>query len=57
MINKKVIESILERIEARVKKIGYHIKRDELDTGYWSIEVILEDISNIQTLLNRETEN
>jgi len=57
MINKKVIESILERIEARVKKIGYHIKRDELDTGYKSIEVILEDISNIQTLLNRETEN
>lgn len=57
MKNKISIETILERIEAKVKRIGYNIKRTEYDDAYNLIEVILEDLSNVQTLLNRETQD
>lgn len=57
MKNKISIETILERIEAKIKKVGYHIRREEKEISYNYIEVILEDLSNVQTLLNRETQD
>jgi len=57
MRNKEVIENNIERIEAKVKKVGYHIKRNEMQEGFDLIEKILEITSNIQTLLNREVQD
>lgn len=57
MKNKLSIENILERIEAKIKKVGYHINRDEKKLAYGYIEVILEDLSSVQTLLNRESQD
>jgi len=57
MRNKEVIENNIERIEAKVKKVGYHIKRNEVQEGFDLIEKILEITSNIQTLLNREVQD
>ena len=57
MKTKEAIQTKLERIEAKVKKIGYHIRRNEIDTAYNTIEKVLEYTSDIQTLLNRETQD
>ena len=57
MRNKEVIEKNIERIEAQVKKVGYHIKRNESQEGFDLIEKILELTANIQTLLNREVQD
>ena len=57
MRNKEVIENNIERIEAKVKKVGYHIKRNEMQEGFDLIGKILEITSNIQTLLNREVQD
>jgi hypothetical protein len=57
MRNKEVIENNIERIETQVKKIGYHIKRNETQEGFNLIEKILEITANIQTLLNREVQD
>lgn len=57
MRNKEVIENNIERIEAKIKKVGYHIKRNEMQEGFDLIEKILEITSNIQTLLNREVQD
>ena len=57
MRNKEVIENNIERIEGKVKKVGYHIKRNEMQEGFDLIEKILEITSNIQTLLNREVQD
>jgi len=57
MKTKEAIQTKLERVEAKVKKIGYHIRRNELEVAYNTIEKVLEDTSDIQTLLNRETQD
>jgi len=57
MRNKVVIENILERLEAKIKKVGYYIRRDEPETAFTGIEPILEDVSSIRTLLNREEQD
>ena len=57
MKTKEAIQTKLERVEAKVKKIGYHIRRNELEVAYNTIEKVLEDTRDIQTLLNRETQD
>lgn len=57
MKTKEVIQNKLERVEAKVKKIGYHIRREEYNTAYDMIEKVLSDTADIQTYLNRETQD
>jgi hypothetical protein len=54
MRNKDLFEQKLERFEAEVKNIGYNIRRNELDTAYNLVEVLLEKIGDLRTLLNTE---
>lgn len=57
MKTKEAIQNKLDRVEAKVKRIGYHIHRNEYDDAYSMIEKILDDTADIQTLLNRETQD
>ena len=54
MRNKDLFEQKLERFEAEVKNIGYNIHRSELNTAYDLVEVLLEKIGDLRTLLNTE---
>lgn len=57
MRHKISIEERLERLEAKIKKTGYLIKINEKDEAYESIEYTLEELDNIRTLLNKETQD
>jgi len=57
MKTKEAIQNKLDRVEAKVKRIGYYIHRNEYDDAYKMIEKILDDTADIQTLLNRETQD
>lgn len=57
MRNKVLFENKLENFEALVKKVGYHIRRNELDIAYDLIETLLEKIGDMQTLLNTESQD
>jgi hypothetical protein len=54
MRNKDLFQQKLERLEAEVKKMGYHIHRNEQAIAYAKVEELLGSISDIQTLLNTE---
>ena len=54
MRNKDLFEQKLERFESEVKKIGYHIRKNEVDVAYELVEVLLEKIGDLRTLLNTE---
>jgi hypothetical protein len=54
MRNKDLFQQKLERFEAEVKNMGYHIHRNERDTAYVKVAELLEKISDMQTLLNTE---
>lgn len=54
MRNKDLFQQKLERFEAEVKKMGYHIHKNERDIAYDKVEELLEKISDMQTLLNTE---
>ena len=54
MRNKDLFQQKLERFEAEVKKMGYHIRKNEQDVAYDKVEELLEKISDMQTLLNTE---
>lgn len=54
MRNKVLFEQKLERFEADVKSIGYNIHKNELDVAYGLVEVLLEKIGDLETLLNTE---
>jgi hypothetical protein len=54
MRNKDLFEQKLTNYESEVKKIGYHIHRNELDVAYEKVEVLLEKIGDLRTLLNTE---
>jgi len=56
MRNKELVEKKLERVEAQVKLIGYHLHRSELTTAYDLVAVVTERIQEIYTLLNTETQ-
>jgi hypothetical protein len=57
MRNKELFEQKLERFEAEVKNIGYNIHRRELDVAYNLVEVLLEKIGDLRTLLNTESQD
>jgi len=54
MRNKQLFEQKLERFEAEVKKMGYHIHKNELDVAYNLVDELLEKIGDLRTLLNTE---
>jgi hypothetical protein len=54
MRNKDLFEQKLERFEAEVKNMGYSIHKNELDQAYSLVEVLLEKIGDLRTLLNTE---
>ena len=54
MRNKNLFQEKLERFEAEVKKMGYHIHKNEQDIAYAKVEELLEKIGDMQTLLNTE---
>ena len=54
MRNKDVFVQKLERFEAEIKKVGYHIHRNESDTAYDKVAELLELVGDLRTLLNRE---
>lgn len=54
MRNKDLFEQKLERFEADVKSMGYNIHKNELDIAYSLVEVLLEKIGDLRTLLNTE---
>jgi hypothetical protein len=54
MRNKNLFEQKLERFEAEVKKIGYHVHRNEQAEAYQKVEELLERIGDMKTLLNTE---
>lgn len=54
MRNKNLFEQKLERFEAEVKKMGYHIHRNEQQEAYEKVEELLEKIGDMQSLLNTE---
>ena len=56
MRNKTLIITKLERIESNLKKMNYFIGRNERSDAYKSLDSITEEISNIKTLLNTETQ-
>lgn len=57
MRNKDVVQIKLERLEAEVKNIGYHIHKGERDTAYAKVAEVLEAIGDIRTLLNTESQD
>lgn len=57
MRNKDLFQQKLERFEAEVKKMGYLIHRNEQAEAYAKVEELLEKVSDMQTLLNTESQN
>ena len=54
MRNKDLFAQKLERFESEVKKMGYHVHRNELAEAYEKVEELLEKIGDLRTLLNTE---
>jgi hypothetical protein len=54
MRNKDLFVQKLERFEAEVKKMGYHIHRNEQAIAYEKVAELLEKIGDLRTLLNTE---
>ena len=57
MRNKNLFEQKLERFEAEVKKMGYHIRRNESNEAYEKVEELLDKIGDLRTLLNTEEQD
>ena len=57
MRNKEVVQRKLERLAADIKQIDYSFKRNEISNGYTYIKKVQEDLGDIQTLLNTETQD
>jgi septation ring formation regulator EzrA len=57
MRNKDLFEQKLERFEAEVKKVGYLVRRNELDEAYERVGELLEKIGDLRTLLNTESQD
>ncbi len=54
MRNKEVILTKLERLEAEIKLVGYNIRTANQDIAYDKVSKVLEDLSDIRTLINTE---
>lgn len=57
MRNKVLVEKKLARIERYLKNISFNINRNERKEAQNTIEESLEKLSDIQTLLNTETQD
>lgn len=57
MRNKDLFEVKLTNYESLTKKMGYHIHRNELEEAYSLVEVILEKVGDMRTLLNTEDQD
>lgn len=57
MRNKELVVLKLERVEAQVKLIGYHIHRNELPQAYDLVAAVTEKIQDVFTLLNTEDQD
>lgn len=57
MRNKDLFVVKLERFESEVKKMGYHIHKNERDEAYLKVEELLERIGDLRTLLNTESQD
>jgi Mg2+ and Co2+ transporter CorA len=57
MRNKDLFTQKLERFESEVKKIGYHIHRNEQTEAYEKVQELLEKIGDLRTLLNTESQD
>jgi len=57
MRKKDLFEQKLERFEAEVKKVGYLVRRNELDEAYERVGELLEKIGDLRTLLNTESQD
>lgn len=57
MRNKDLFVQKLERFESEVKKVGYHIHRNEQSEAYEKVAEILEKIEDLRTLLNTESQD
>lgn len=54
---KEVVLIKLERLEAEMKNVGYHIHKNDRDEAYAKVGEILEAIGDIRTLLNSEQQD
>ena len=57
MRNKDLFEQKLERFESEVKKMGYHIHRNEQEEAYEKVAELLEKLQDLRTLLNTESQD
>lgn len=57
MRNKELVEKKLARIERYLKNISFNINRNERKEAQNTIKESLEKLSDIQTLLNTETQD
>jgi len=57
MRHKISIEERLERLESRLKKVDFYMRRREDTNAQEQLAMILEDVENIRTLLRNETQD
>lgn len=57
MRNKLLVEKKIERIESLIKRVGFHVHREERSLAYPAIDAIIERIAEIKTLLSTETQD
>ena len=54
---KEVVLNKLERLEAEIKNVGYHIHKNNRDEAYAKVAELLEATGDIRTLLNSEQQD
>lgn len=57
MISKQTISEKLDRLESELRKLNYTIGVNDRDSSYTYLDVAKTLISDINTLLNRETQD
>lgn len=57
MRNKTLVQTKIERIEATLRNINYSIGRNERSESYKALDKVTDLLSQINTLLNTETQD
>lgn len=57
MRNKNLISNKLDRLESELRKLNFAIGTNDRPSSYNHLDVAKEIISDINTLLNRETQD
>ena len=57
MISKQTISEKLDRLESELRKLNYTIGVNDRDSSYTYLDAAKTLISDINTLLNRETQD